>query len=426
MTDELPHDLRAEQAAVGAAIQSTAALTDVTAIVPPGGWYRHAHETIVDAATAVAERGQVDPTLVAAELDSRGQLKRVGGAPYLFALTSTATLGINAGYYAEIVAAKARLRTVIETGQRLVQMGMAGQDDPDEALDRARAELDVAVDGGHTPDELWEGLLDRVVDSYDQDYDPGLPTPWPDVDDLIGGLAPGCVTVIGARPGVGKSVLAGNIAAHTAASGIRTLLHSLEMPREEVVHRLIAAEATVDYAALRNHRLDAYDWPNVSKAQRAMRDMPLTIDDRGTIGIPAIRARARDLARADLGLIVIDYLQLVSGPDPRAPREQQVAAVSRSLKLLARDLAVPVVALSQVNRAQASRAQAKPRLEDLRESGAIENDADAVLLLHIDPVRPGELQVEVAKNRHGATGHVALQWSPRFARARSLATGVHA
>jgi len=418
--DEPPHDMQAEMSAAGAAILSAAALADVTALVPPAGWYSPRHGVILAAAQAVVDRGEgLDPVTVTAELDRRGQLTRVGGAPYLHTLVATVPTTANAGYYAEIVAEKAALRRVIQAGRRLVQIGSSPVGDSLAAVELARAELD-RVTAAPVTDEDWSTLLDRVVDSYDDEVDPGLPTPWPDLDDIIGGLAPGTLTVIGARPGGGKSIALANIAAHTAAGGIPTLVHSLEMPSAELVHRIIAAEANVEYRALHSHRLTDWDWPRVRKAQSAMRDLPLHIDDRSTITVEQIRATARSLG--DLGLIAVDYLQLVQGPDARAPREQQVAGVSRGLKLLARDLHAPVVVAAQINRA-ATTGAGRPQLSHLRESGAIESDADLVILLHRDPERPGEVDADIAKHRHGATGVVSLQWAGHYARLRTLAQG---
>lgn len=421
--ENLPHDLAAEMSAVGAAIQSERALSDVTAIVPTGGWFQPRHETIIAAAVAVAERGDaVDPVLVAAELKDRGLLTRCGGAPYLHTLMSTPLTTVNASYYAEIVADKARLRQVIATGRRLVQFGFSGAAgaDVDEVVDQARAELERQADIGQD-DEAWPAMLDRVVDSYAVQVDPGLPTPWPDLDTYLGGLAPGTLNVVGARPGGGKSIMAANLATYTAQGGIETLVHSLEMPRAELVHRMVAALAGVEYRKLHAHQLTDWDWPRVRKAQAELRDLPLHIDDRPTVGVPQIRAAARGVST--LGLIVVDYLQLVQGgPDSRTPREQQVSAISRGLKLLARDLGVPVVACAQINRGAATTA-GRPQLTHLRESGAIENDADAVILLHRDPDKPGEVTVDVAKNRHGATGVVQLQWAGHYARLGSLAHG---
>lgn len=419
---ELPNDSRAEMAAVGAAIQSAAALAEVRAIVPSDGWYRVRHDTIIGAAHVVAQRGEpVEPLLVIRELESSGLLTKVGGAPYLLQLVEATPTAANAAYYAEIVAAKAVLRRVIEAGQRLVQYGFLGSEDVDEALDRARSELDAVAGSRRAGDvEPWETLLDRVVGEYGTPREDGIATPWPDIDELLGGLGVGTVTVIGARPGVGKTTLGVNIAAHAALGGVLALLQSVELPREEVLHRVVAAQAGVEYSALRNHRLDEWAWQRVAKAQEQLRSAPLVVDDRSRVGVAHIQARGRELARCGLGVVVIDYLQLIEAADRRTDRHVQLGQITRDIKIMARSLGVAVVALAQLNRASAGRAVPRPKLEDLRESGSIENDADAVLLCHLDPDRPGELQVEVAKNRHGPTGQVSLAWSPHYARARSL------
>lgn len=426
MTDML-EDISAEQAAVGAVLWSAEALAEVTAVLGPSDWSQPKHALIVAAATAVVERGEpVDPVTLLAELERRDELLKIGGAPYLHTLQSLSHTAASAGYYAEIVAEKALLRRVGQVGTRLSQLanlGLTGTD-PDEVLDRARAELDTLARGRrrqNAPD--FDTLLETTVAAYEVPVATGLATPWPELDDLLGGLRPGTLTIIGGRPGAGKSVLGVNIAIHAAAGRHRTLLASLEMPRSEVMDRLIANAASVNLERLMKHRLTDWDWVQVERAAHSLKDLPLRIEDDASLSVAGIRSLARDSTRADgLHLVVVDYLQLVKPAEAKAPREQQVAAISRSLKLLARDLEVPVVALAQVNRGPTQRANTRPAMSDLRESGAIESDADIVMLIHHDEdtKKRGEIEIEVGKNRNGRCGLVSLGWSPQYARARSI------
>lgn len=420
-------DTAAEQACLGAAICSADALAEVVAVVEPDDWYSPRHAVIAAAAEAVRERGDpVEPGSVLTELERRGELLRVGGGPYLHTLVAA---GRSPGYYSGVVAAKAHLRRVCAAGQRLQQVAMLGQDgaDPDEVIDRARAELEkVAARRRGRATKPFVEILDETIIGYQFPLPQRVATPWFDLDDVTGGLMPGTTTVIGARPGLGKTLLGGNLATHAAAGGLGVHFQSLEMPARELINRWLAAEGSIEVGHLHRHQLTDDDWVRLDRASCNLRPLPLRIDDTATIGLAGIRAATRDPihtpnGEARVGLLIVDYLQLVQPANRRADRREQVDEVSRGLKLLARDLDVAVVALAQVNRGPADRADTRPRLSDLRESGGIEADADMVWLLHEDRERPGELQVEVAKNRHGGRGTVALAWSPHYARARTLA-----
>lgn len=242
-----------------------------------------------------------------------------------------------------------------------------------------------------------------------------LPTGWADLDDMLtGGLRPGHLVIIGARPSVGKSLVATELARQVAARGTGVLFASLEMSCDEVTNRIAASMTRVPLSTLTGGRANDEEMDRLGTLLARVADWPLHIDDRASVGVAGIRGRAGDLARTPrgLGLVVVDYLQLITPPDLRAPREQQVASFSRALKLLAKDLGVPVVALSQINRAPMMRADKRPLMSDLRESGAIEADADEILLLHREDEDPEELEVNVVKNRHGETGTVYLTWMP--------------
>lgn len=423
-----PHDERAEQCTLGAAILAPAALTEVSSIVTAESFYRPAHGLLFTAMHALADSGQpVDPVTLAAHLERAGSLARVGGMSYLHTLIHETPTAANAAYYAEIVATKAKLRALIAAGSRIVQLGY-GADDQDVAdtVERARSMVDgLAVSRGSS-DVLEIGdLLTSTLDELEATAAPHWPTGFRDLDDTLnGGLHAGTFTVIGARPGVGKSVLALRIAAHVASLGHGAIVFSLEMSRSELMARFFAAEGSIELTTLNSRALSQDDWRRAAEVANRAANWPLAVSDAPRIGITGMTARARDRKATPRGLavVVVDYLQLVTPSDPRATREQQIAAISRGLKLMSRELEVAVVAAAQVNRGGEQHAGGRPRMSDLRESGAIEADADAVLLLHDDPDEEatGLLEVIVAKNRHGPRKTINLSWAPHYATARSL------
>lgn len=425
-----PHDEFAEVSVLGSMLLSAKAITDVAEALAPEDFYVPKHQWIYEAATHVRQAGDpVDAVTLADELGRRGQLDRVGGAPYLLTLVQRVPVASNAAYYASIVAARATLRRLIEAGTRVVQLGYAGADgaDVDEVVERARAELD-KLTGNATVGDTFElgNMIPDHLDALREAKKPGFETGFIDLDKILnGGLHPGNFVVIGARPGVGKSLLGLRFAAHVAAAGHGALMVSLEMSRAELMNRFFAAEAKVELTALNAHRLSDDDWTRLSKAAEESREWPLAVTDAPRIGVTGIMSRARDRSRTarGLALVVVDYLQLVQPPDARATREQQVAAISRSLKLMSRELMVPVVVAAQLNRGSEQRAERRPVLSDLRESGQIEADADTVLLLHDDAelAKSGQIEVIVAKNRHGPKGTIQLTWAPYYATARNAA-----
>jgi replicative DNA helicase len=424
-----PQDLHAEQVAVGAVLLSPRALAEVTAVAPPSVFYRPAHEEILNAALALGNVGQpVDPITVAAELQRRGRLLRIGGAPYLHTLMASVPTSSNAAHWAKIVADKAALRGVIEAGQQMQQRAYAATDlDAGEILEQARAALDdlaaTSRGGGitvRTADEVADAALTRYCAP---DEDPPLPTGWADIGALLnGGLRPGALTVIAARPNVGKSILGVNVAVEAARRGHGALFVSLEMPEVELADRIVAQLGAVALDSLTARNLSDGEWDRVQRAHAELRSLPLRIVDHSRLTLTAITSLARDCQRSSGGLavVVVDYLGLITPADSRVSRQEQVAAISRGLKLMAKELSVPVVALAQINRNPEARTDKRPAVSDLRESGAIEADADAVWLLHHDPDNPSELEVNVGKNRLGRKGVVSLAWSPYYARAASL------
>jgi replicative DNA helicase len=424
-----PWDERAERAVLGSLMLSAQAVADVADVLSAEDFYREGHRKVYEAAVSVAESGEpVDSVTLADELQRQGLLGKVGGAPYLLTLVQDVPTAANAAYYAGIVAAKALQRRLIEAGTRIAQFGYAGGDEPEEMVERARAEVDKLVGVQRAGDTLvLADLIPAHLDELQEPIKPGFPTGFTDLDEVLGGgFHPGTLTVVGARPGLGKSILALRFAAHVASLGYGAIVFSLEMSRSELMGRFFAAEASVELSNLHQHHLSDDDWRRIRKAADAAKEWPLAVTDLPRIGVTGMLSRARDRTRTvrGLSLVVVDYLQLVTPSDVRASREQQIAGISRGLKLMARELQVPVVAAAQVNRGPEQRSDRKPVLSDLRESGAIEADADTVLLLHDNPgdkSKDGQLEVIVAKNRHGPRKSVELAWAPYYATARNLA-----
>lgn len=316
-------------------------------------------------------------------------------------------------------------RRVEQASAALVQLAQSEQDlTPEELAESARAQVDRFTDQRGergrfaTFGEAYLGSLERWS-TPDTNV---LPTGWVDLDDMLtGGLRPGHLTIIGARPAIGKSLMATELARAVSSRGVVTSLHSLEMTTGEVVDRIASSVTKVPLATLTGGTADRYEQEALADALPRIADWPLHIDDRSGVGVTGIRTRCRDISReAPLGLVIVDYLQFVRAADPKAPREQQVAGISRGLKLLAKDLEVPVVALAQVNRAGSVGPRDRPRMHHLRESGAIEADADEIMLLHRNVGLPegeedelyGQIEIILEKNRHGSTGPVHLSWLP--------------
>jgi replicative DNA helicase len=609
-----PHDVAAEQCVLGGMLLSKDAISDVIEVIRPSDHYRPAHQIVHEAILDLYARGEpADAITVSNELSRRGELPRIGGAPYLHTLIASVPTAANAGYYARIVRERAILRRLVEAGTRIVQMGYAGDSDADDLVDRAQAEVYAVTDRRIAEDyqslsEIMPGALDEIeaIGSHGGGLT-GVPTGFADLDSLTNGLHPGQMVVIAARPAVGKAlaldtplrtpagwttmgmvavgdhligadgkptrvvaatdvmhgrpcyevafsdgeaivadenhqwltwtpswlapprvVTTGEIAAdlrlltpdrrtlhavppplaaravaapalaaspsrsgapgaagmagdsrdwryivdvrpvlprpvrcvqvdnddhlylagrtmiptHNSAlaldfaraatirSGLPTVLFSLEMGRNEITMRLLAAEARVPMNLMRTGQLSDDDWARLAKRMSEVVDAPLFIDDSPNMSLMEIRAKCRRLKqRHDLKMVIIDYLQLMSSPKRVESRQQEVSEMSRSLKLLAKELEVPVVALSQLNRGPEQRQDKKPMLSDLRESGSIEQDADVVILLHREDAyekespRAGEADLIVAKHRNGPTATVTVAFQGHYSRFVDMAPG---
>ncbi len=575
-----PQDMAAEQSVLGGMLLSKDAIADVLERLRPGDFYRPSHQNVYDAILDLYGRGEpADAITVSAELDRRGLLKRVGGAPYLHTLISTVPTAANAGYYAGIVAEKSLLRRLVEAGTRVVQYGYAGADGADVAdvVDRAQSEMYDVTENRRTEDYVvLEQLLQPTMDEIDAIASQGgiargVPTGFTELDEVTNGLHPGQMIVVAARPGVGKALkvdtplptptgwttmgevqvgdlligadglptrvvaatevmlgrpcyevefsdgtvivadaehqwptelgirttaqlrsgsdrlisacapawvrgrtallsrpvyvawvrrvstvpvrcvqvdneshlyLAGEgmVPTHNSTLGLdflrscsiknrmASVIFSLEMSKSEIVMRLLSAEAKIKLADMRSGRMSDDDWTRLARRMSEISEAPLYIDDSPNLTMMEIRAKARRLAqKADLRLVVVDYLQLMTSGKKVESRQQEVSEFSRQIKLLAKEINVPVVAMSQLNRGPEQRTDKKPMLSDLRESGAIEQDSDMVILLHRpdaferDDPRGGEADLIIAKHRNGPTKTVTVAHQLHLSRFTNMA-----
>ena len=424
-----PQDLIAEQGVLGGMLLSKDAIADVVEIIRDRDFYRPAHELIYDAIVDLYGRGEpVDPVTVSAELTKRGDIARAGGAPYLHTLISSVPTAANAGYYAKIVRERAILRRLVEAGTKIVQLGYASEGEVDDAVDQAQAEVYSVTERRANEDyvqlsTLLPAALDEIEKISQGVMGEGVKTGFKELDSLTNGLHPGNMIVLAARPAVGKSTLGLDIARYASIhKGDTSVIFSLEMSRSEITMRMLSAEARGALNNIRAGTLNDEEWARLARRMGEISEAPLFIDDSPNLSLMEIRAKARRLKqRHDLKLIVIDYLQLMTSGKRVENRQQEVSEFSRQLKLLAKELNVPIIAISQLNRSPEQRSDKKPMLSDLRESGSIEQDADVVILLHRDDLydnqnRSGEADLIVAKHRNGPTRTITVSAQLHFAR----------
>ncbi|KQW48095.1 replicative DNA helicase [Nocardioides sp. Root1257] len=426
-----PQDMAAEQSVLGAMLISKDAIADVTEVIRGADFYRPSHEVVHDAIIDLYGRGEpVDMVTVAAELQRRGELQRIGGAPYLHTLSANVPIAANAGYYAEIVREKAMLRKLVDAGTKIVQIGYAGEGQVDDIVDQAQAEVYKITDKRATEDfaplsDIMDGVLDEIEAISNREaglY--GVPTGFADLDDLTNGLHSGQMIIVAARPAMGKSTLALDLCrAASIHNNLSSVFFSLEMTRSEITMRLLSAEAKVPLNHIRNGNMNDDDWAKLARKMGEVSSAPMFIDDSPNMTMMEIRAKARRLKqRHDLKLIVIDYMQLMSSGKKVESRQLEVSEFSRQIKLLAKELELPIIALSQLNRGPEQRGDKRPMMSDLRESGSLEQDADMVILLHRDDVyekestRPGEADLIVAKHRNGPTRDITVAFQGHYSR----------
>ncbi|MEV4044240.1 replicative DNA helicase [Streptomyces sp. NPDC049744] len=430
-----PSDLDAEAAALGGQLLSKDAIGDVLDTpMQQRDYYKPAHETIQAAILFLYGKGEpADPITVAAELAKRGDLAKVGGPSYLHNLVQSVPTAANAAYYADRVHDLAVRRRLIEAGTRIAQLGYSGQGELDEVRSAVETEvLDALATREQTAGTTY---VREDIPGFWDDLDAlmkgtgtmtGLPTGLMDLDALTNGFQPGQFIVIGARPAIGKSTLALDFArAASIQHGKTSAFFSLEMGRAEILQRLYSAEARVALHHIRAGSVTEEDLNRMAKRTQAIEQAPLLVDDSPELTMTEIRSRARRLKQGKgLDLLIVDYLQLMQSGASRRPesRQQEVSEFSRAFKLLAKELEIPVIALSQLNRGPEQRTEKKPQVSDLRESGSIEQDADLVMLLHREDAyekespRAGEADLIVAKHRNGPTGTVTVAFQGHYSR----------
>ena len=432
----MPHDDVAEQSVLGGMLLSKDAIADVVESLRASDFYKPAHETIYEAILSLYGHGSpADAITVADELKKRGELTRVGGASYIHTLIASVPTAANAQYYAEIVKEHAIMRRLIEAGTKIAQLGYANETEVDTLVDQAQAEIYAVTDDNAKEDYVsFSDALEETINEIDANSNRpdgvyGVPTDFIEFDELTGGLHGGQMIVIAARPGVGKSTLALDIARSASIHHqMTTVFFSLEMSRTELAMRILSAEGKIPMSELKKGDLGTEGWTNLANLQGRIDSAPLFIDVSPKMTLMEIRAKCRRLKqRNDLKLVVLDYLQLMSSGKKVESRQQEVSEFSRSLKLLAKELDVPVIALSQLNRGSEQRTDKRPMVSDLRESGSIEQDADMVILLHredmynLDSQRVGEADMIIAKHRGGPTRTIPLAFSGKYSRFNNMA-----
>jgi len=438
-----PHDLDAERAVIGAMLVSEAAVSVVGESLAAEDFYSETHRVLYGAMMRLYSRGEpIDQLTLSDELRSVGEFDRIGGRQYVFRLVESVPTAANAARYAEIVRGKALLRAVIDAGSRIQQEAFAEPEDVTQALDAAE-QLIYSVSNRQLKEhlapvsELAPGALERIQRLYEAEGEvTGVETGFEDLDRLTTGFHKSDLVVLAARPAMGKTAMALNAIWHAAgARGLPVAIFSLEMSKEQLVQRLISQITRIRTQDLRSGNVRAEDWPKLVRGIAEVSRAPIWIDDTAGVTLMEMRAKVRRLAsrlsaqdETPLSLVVVDYLQLMVGQSVRSEnRQQEIAEISRGLKVLARDLDVPVLAIAQLSRAVEQRHDKRPLLSDLRDSGAIEQDADMVMFLYRDEYYnpdsddKGIAEIIVGKHRNGPTGKVQLAWLEQYTKFASLA-----
>ena len=427
----LPNDLLAEQSTIGAMLISPDAVAAVFGLIRGQDFYAPKHEIIFDAIVTLFGKGEpTDVITVTDQLLKTDSLTRGGGADYLHTLTSIVPTAANVEYYAEIVQEKATLRRLVEVGTKIAQSGYANIGEVDDLVNDAQAAVYQVSAGirGQEYAELSESIKSAVAEMEAAESRGGdlvgVPTGFTELDNLTHGLHPGQLVIVAARPAVGKSTLALDIARHAAIKKRKAVIFfSLEMSRSEIAMRMLSAETQIPLQSMRKGSMSETDWVRIADVRSKISDAPLYIDDSPNLTMVEIRAKSRRLAeRVGLQMIVIDYLQLLTSGKKVESRQQEVSEFSRALKLLAKELGVPLIAISQLNRKSEEAKDKKPDISQLRESGSLEQDADVVILLHRPDLgekehsRAGEADVILAKQRNGPTGTVTVAFQGMYSR----------
>jgi replicative DNA helicase len=435
-----PQNLEAEQSVLGAILLENEAINQALEVLTADDFYRESHREIFRAMVELSDRNQpVDAITLTDALKTRGALESIGGPAYVAELAATVPTAANVAHYARIVREKAVLRSLATIATEIASSAYEAPANVDEFLDEAEHRIFEISErrirpAFHTMPELTRESLKLLERLYERkELVTGVPTGFEDLDRITAGLQPSDLVVIAARPSVGKTALALNIAAHAAVEAdpkIGVAFFSLEMSKEQLVLRLLCSEARVDSARARAGYLGERDFPKLAQAAARLSEANIFIDDSSDITPIQLKAKCRRLKREranNLGMVIVDYMQLMRAARPGESREKEIAEMSRSLKALAKELKVPVVALSQLNRQVETRPDRRPLLADLRESGAIEQDADVIMFIyrdemyHRDSKEPGVAEIIVAKQRNGPTDVAKLTYLSSYTRFENYA-----
>lgn len=446
VSQQIPHDSEAEKAVLGAVFLDPEAIIDASDVLQPDDFYEHANRIVFQAMLNISDREEViDPVTLQDELKKNNQVDDIGGIAYVTELSMATPTAAHVTYYAKIVKRKAILRNLISTSQRIIQNAIEGSDDVTDILDDAESQImGVSQDNASGGFKSIHDVLNTAMEEINSIPDDGnmvtgLPSGFSELDKMTTGFHDDELIILAARPGVGKTAFALNVAQFVGLKTDKTVaMFSLEMGAGQLVQRMLASEGLIDSQHLRTGQLTDEEWRKLVVAAGSLDNTSIYIDDTPGIKMSEIRAKARRLAKekGNLGLIVIDYLQLIEGPRSES-RQQEVSAISRQLKKLAKELHIPVIALSQLSRSVEQRQDKRPVLSDIRESGSIEQDADIVAFLYRDDYYRderdeddegeveaeednGEVEVIIEKNRSGTRGTVKLMFSKPYNRFSNL------
>ena len=431
-----PHDTEAEQAVIGSMLTDRDAIISAIEVLKIEDFYREDNRTIYEAILNLYNRAEpVDIITLKAELSSMGKLDSIGGLEYLAELPEKVPTTANALKYIKIVEEKSLMRSLIRTANEIIKLGYDETQDVEFLMDQAEKKIFDTIQSKNQ--KGYVAIKDILVDTFTEleelynkkQHITGVPSGFTDLDYKTAGLHNSELIIVAARPAMGKSAFALNIATHAATrANVPVAIFSLEMSKEQMVNRILCSEALVDSNKVRTGKIDDEEWGKLADASGILSESKIFIDDTPGISIMEIRAKCRKMKlEKDIGLVVIDYLQLISGSGKRgASREQEIAEISRSLKILAKEINVPVIALSQLARGVEQRTDHRPMLSDLRESGSIEQDADLVMFLYRDDYynenseKRNIAEVIIGKNRSGSTGSVELAWLGSYTKFANL------
>ena len=424
-----PQSLEAEVSVLGGILLENEALNRVLEVIREGDFYRESHRTIFSALLELYERSEPADLITLSEvLKKREEFDAVGGIEYLNSLVNSVPTAANITYYAKIIKEKSILRKLINRATEIISQGYSDSGDVDEFLDRAeRSIFEISEDRVRPSFYPIKDIIKSSFKTIEKLYEKrqlitGVPTGFTKLDELTSGLQPSDLIIVAGRPSMGKTTFALNIAQHAAIKGgIPSAIFSLEMAKEQLALRMLCSEAKVDAHRLRGGFLSEADWPKLTRAAGNLSEAPIFIDDTPGLTALEMRAKSRRLkAERKLGLVIVDYLQLMRGRADSDTREQEISDISRSLKALAKELTVPVIALSQLNRRVEERGDKRPQLADLRESGAIEQDADVIIFLYRDEIynrsenNKGKAEIIIGKQRNGPTDKFELAFLDRY------------